>query len=204
MPEEHTSILGLLNGNGLSKIKNIIGNMTPAEQVATAAVGTTAVVYAGASLWWWLLLLLVPFFLLRLKHYVIAIIDSQNRLQFLDDRGKLDRTHVMKFTGILHNFVPRMTCAGMRGNMIRFLLERGFLEIDLTSPATLAGHFSRKSDAQAFKQALIDTINHSVTQKNKVVKTQILEIVEKRSIWSLITNAFAKRRTDRQLRKLVK
>ncbi|MEK6968286.1 MAG: hypothetical protein AABX51_06660, partial [Nanoarchaeota archaeon] len=196
---------GIDRSNNLStgtKTKTLTEELTVPVVVAT---GVTAVAVASSAVWlgWlWLLSLLVPFFLMRLRHYIVAIIDTGNKFHFVDEKGKVNAGRIEFFLETLKGKVGKLIFVGKKENTIRFLMEKGFLEIQLNAPVVINAHFSEKKSKDEFKKKFIETINLSVPKDKRDVQDHIIESVETSSAFALFRDWAAKRRSQREIDKL--
>jgi len=201
---------GLMN---LTKPSQIIPHGDIPEVVvdtATYTAGTAIVVTGIHFLWLWLISLFLPFFLLRLRHFCLAFIDTKSLLPFvkynLDSKGKLkssliNKAEIERFINILQKqFKERIIFTEATSDSYRFLFEKsGFIEIQLDSPIVINAHFSSSSRTKNFKLAFLNTIKilYGTEIMNKISKSLILT-KESTSIISALRNISR----ERKLRKL--
>jgi len=203
---------GLMN---LTKPSQIIPHGDIPEVVvdtATYTAGTAIVVTGIHFLWLWLISLFLPFFLLRLRHFCLAFIDTKSLLPFvkynLDSKGKLkssliNKAEIERFINILQKqFKERIIFTEATSDSYRFLFEKsGFIEIQLDSPIVINAHFSSSSRTKHFKLAFLNTIKilYGTEIMNKISKSLILT-KESTSMISALRNISR----ERKLRKLSK
>jgi hypothetical protein len=182
---------------------------TPQQQalISPQVIVTTSSIAIAAGLglsWLWFLLLLVPFFLKRLRHYLAATFDFDDSLGLVKISGNkslVEKKKLDEFVELLEKKYGKMTFAGMKNDSARFLVERGFIEIQLTHPVVINGHFSNAKDESRFKKILREILNHELTVK-EAKKMKIIESVERASIFSLIREMKREKKTMKQIKKL--
>jgi len=159
--------------------------------------GGIIIILAGGIIWIFWIISLIPFFSLRLKHYIVALFDTDNSLNFIDAKGRLNKLRLNGFLKML-NEKQSVTFANKIELNYQFLLEKGFLELQLDAPVIVNAHFSNKKDAREYKEHL------KMIMKKMNVNLEIIEIVEKASIFSLIREYSRRRKTEKQARKITK
>jgi len=186
-----SSVLGNPNLTAIPKPSSVIphGSIPDVAVDATVYTATTAaVVYSLNLLWLWLLTLFLPFFALRLRHFCLAIIDSNLILPLISQKGKsyeTDNKEVQKFLTLLENkFGEKIQSCSFVKNTQRYLFKKsGFLEIETEFPLVINAHFNKKRKMKKFKGAFLKTIEELYGNKKKEqIKNQILTTRESTSI----------------------
>jgi hypothetical protein len=133
------------------------GDIPPAIIDSASYGAAVAIVATGLHLiWLWLLALLFPFFLLRLRHFCVAIIDMNLDLPFVQleaarKAGKAMVRNVIVKTEEITKFIKmletemkeKIIYAESIENYYRFLFQKGgFLELQIDIPIILNAHFS--------------------------------------------------------------
>jgi hypothetical protein len=213
--EEDNEITKVVEGitNLAKKPSSIIphGNI-PEVVVDTATYTATTVVIATGFhfLWLWLISLFLPVFLLRLKHYCLAFIDTKTILPFVkyeyNKQGSIKNTsinkkEIEKFISILQKqFRERIILTESIENSYRFLFEKsGFIEIQLDAPVIINVHFSSSRRTKHFRKAFLNTIKIIYgAEKMKKVKSSLILTKESTTIIKSLRNISR----ERKLKKL--
>src|SRR3989344_4733767 len=159
----------------------------------------TPIVLVGAIAWlWWLwILAALPFFLLKLKHYSVSIMDSSNELKIF---GKyLDKQRLITFLQNIEKSYGKLITASKSQELIKYLTEKGFVEITLDEPFILTAHFTSKADADKFESAL-----RRVLINMHASKITILRIKEKASIIGAWRAYRRRKKSEREIARFAK
>jgi hypothetical protein len=156
---------------------------------------------AGASLLWlliWLLWMLasIPFFLRKLKHYSISIFDSANELKIFDKKGKIDNGRLLEFMKALQKSYGRLVFAEKDSEMIKYLVEEGFVEVRLDRPFVVMGHFSDDKHAKVYGQVM-----KNVLERFKAGSVKVMATTEKTTIFRALRAYMRERRAKKMLRR---
>ena len=159
----------------------------------------TPIVLVGAIAWlWWLwILAALPFFLLKLKHYSVSIMDSSNELKIF---GKhLDKQRLITFLQNIEKSYGKLITASKSQELIKYLTEKGFVEITLDEPFILTAHFTSKADADKFESAL-----RRVLINMHASKLPILRIKEKASVIGAWRAYRRRKKSEREIARFAK
>ncbi|MCU0642206.1 MAG: hypothetical protein MUF61_01325 [archaeon] len=168
--------------------------------VATVATG------AGISIIWvillWIAGMLAPLFLIRLKHYIVFVMDSKNKLQMFKD-GQLDRKRLHELVNLVDSDFEKLSFADKSEDMVRYLVKSGFVEARLDEPFIVAAHFTSGRNARRYKESL-RKIMVKLLGKHEGEKIEIAVNVERASIIGAIRAYFRKRKSEKEAEKLFK
>ena len=180
------------------------GNVpAPLVDIPVYTAAAAIVVSAFHLVWIWFLALLFPAFLLRLRHFCVAILDVNLQLPFFVDgkAGKTtDKEKLDKFIKLLSEKMgEKIIYVETTENWLRFVFEKsGFLELQIDVPAVLSAHFSSRRKANHFRTALEAAIQESM--KSREAK----ELLEQIRISSESVSIIAAIRSMARLRRLRK
>ena len=170
--------------------------------VIDAGAGVVSVGVIGGIIWWIVLLVIgsiVPFFLIKLRHYSVSVIDFSNKLNMFEGE-RLNHGILEKFINTLEETYGKMTIANANYEVLRLLGARGFVEIRIDSPFAIIGHFSNKKDCELFENGLKKALGK--TQGG--AKIQVTKKIERASIIGAWRAYRRKLRSQREIRKLVR
>jgi len=167
--------------------------------VVDAGAGVVAVGgIAGISwiIWIWVASLFLPLFLIKLRHYIVPVIDGGNAMEMFED-GRLKKQRTLLLLKELKAHFGEFVFADGSHEMARYLVPRGFVELRFDEPFVLTGHFTTKGDAYLFKNALRKVVNKFGGKDLK-----IFDSVERASIIEAWRAYFRNKKTDRELKKV--
>ena len=159
-------------------------------------VGVAAIAGISWIIFLWIAGLMLPLFWVKLKHYSVPVFDTSNHLKMFNSPTP-DIKRVTSFLMELEKHYEPMVFADKERGVVRYLVKRGFIEMRLDSPFIVTGHFTRKRDASAFKEAL-----REVTNKFGGRKLKILDSVEKASIIEALRALRRNKKSEKELNKL--
>ena len=145
----------------------------PAPVVDT---GVGIVVVGGISwiLWLWLLAFL-PFLSIKLRHYSVSAIDYSNKLGIMG--AEINKDVLIRFVSLLEQEYGPLVYADSRDKVIKYVIDKGFVEISLDSPFIITGHFSRNRDANRFEDALRNILAKLGAKKINIYRTKETESI---------------------------
>ncbi|MBS3072112.1 hypothetical protein J4408_03925 [Candidatus Pacearchaeota archaeon] len=170
--------------------------------VIDAGAGVVSVGVIGGIIWWIVLLVIgsiVPFFLIKLRHYSVSVIDFSNKLNIFEGE-RLNHGILEKFINTLEETYGKMTIANANYEVLRLLGARGFVEIRIDSPFAIIGHFSNKKDCELFENGL----KKALEKTQGGAKIQVTKKIERASIIGAWRAYRRKLRSQREIRKLVR
>ena len=189
----------------------------PAVIVDTAVYTTAAAAVVGGFqlAWLWIFGLLIPLFMLRLRHYCVAIIDVNAELPFVETITshtgktmqtslKVKREKIVEFINLLSkNLGEKIIYAEQLGNYYRFVFEKGgFLELQIDIPLILNAHFSSGRKSRRFYKALKLSLIKLLKDKGKKDIEMIMKNIYITSETSSIFSSLRSMNRAKKLRKL--
>ena len=166
---------------------------------ATVVTTTGIIVIGGISwlIWLWLLTLFLPFFLVKLRHYSVSVMDISDKLGMYKEKG-MDDLKLYAFLETLEREFGKLVFASNDKGIIRYIVNSGFVEIVLEKPFVIIGHFNKKKDMETFRFALRNALI-----KNGARKFHIMESAERASIIGAWRAYIRARKSRKELEKVI-
>jgi hypothetical protein len=152
----------------------------------------------------------LPVFLLRLRHYCLAFIDTKEILPFAEyeydkkgniKKSSINKKEIEKFILILQKKLKeKIVFTESVEYSYRFLFEKsGFIEVQLDSPTIINAHFSSSRRTRKFRKAFLETIR-ILSGQDKMIKMKKNLILTRES--TTMIRAFRNMSRERKLRKI--
>ena len=195
--------LGDIGGSVAGFIKKIPkpSDIIPHGDIPDVVVDTgTGVAVVGGASWigWLWLLTLIPFFLRKLRHYSVSVVDSGNDLKIFTKSGKIKKEELMRLLSDLDKNYEKLLFAAKQDEVVKYLVEDGFVEIRLDKPFIIIGHFTDIDKSERFERALKNALNRMR------VDVEVLQSIEKVTIWRAIRAWLRERRSRRIIKRAMK
>ena len=194
--------IGEVAGNTWELVKKIPrpSSFIPHGEIPEVVVDSGVVVVVGAVAWFgwlWLLTLFLPLFLVKLRHYSVSVIDSGNKLGIFD-KGKINSIALENFVEILESKYGKMVFANRNDQekIIKYLVDRGFIEISFEAPFVITAHFARTKDSKTFEKALNESLNKVSVGEGKI---RIMKSKEKASIFRVWRAWRRQRKSEKEI-----
>lgn len=166
------------------------------DVVVNAGSGAIGIGLLWFIIWIMWMAAMVPFFMRKLRHYSISIFDSANALKIFRPRGEVDEARLLGFLKALQKSYGRLVFADRNDNIIKYLVEEGFIEVRLDKPFVMIAHFTEKKHAIAFSHNL-----KNLLEREKAGNVKILATAERTTAIRALRAYLRERKSRKMLRR---